>query len=1395
MKKTLSILTSAVFLVIGLILVSAPACAQTWTGYQVSTNNGETLLCLASSADGTTLVVGSGSSDESDGSTGKIFISTNSGVTWQPTLAPSNWWTAVACSADGTKILAVNLGSNSPICTSSDSGDTWIPRSSPILGGYGAASSADGTKLVVIGTYGAFPIRTGLFLSGDAGATWALANAGTTNLGWSAVASSADGTHLAATSGGTGLTNYIYVSSDSGNSWARANVFSQGWTSIASSADGSKLVAVGLEIIYTSDDYGVTWQSQSNPAQQFEWISVASSADGARLLLGGEVENDPLYSSFDSGLTWVTNDVPSLEWQAVASSADGVKLAALPFTIGDAIATVQLADIDASIVATPKRVDLQDMIQVTLTITNETTNAITNVQVSGSITVSGSGGAAFTGFSGPSVVPTLPPATNATLIYMYQATNYGMVNFKATVVGNGPLNPIYSLPGISRNVAIYPNCDLMVKTAATNDTNFRGVGEYQQSPSGDQRLSLAVGTNGGAQYIVRVQNNSRGSRTFLLNGYTNATENWNLQVVANNVNILGDLTSSDGWTTPSLAAGAYVDLQVSLAPSTNAGLLAVQSVRLAAMPDSSNNFVLDTVLLRAALVPVPVQVNPYVLDGSGLSAESIQAGLTDIDAPLVPVTDPNVLDLQRTIFGGLVADGVTPLLIRLYADPDSLTQFPAGLGFSIQPTTLGVGALNGTALNQRFQYLQNGAWQPLTPSTSIVLSQTNNVGYVQLLPIASDDLLFGGLTNELGVDFSVVDSSNAVQCGDLQFAIRKPPIALIHGYNTTGDWGADFKNILGASRPFTEDVNNNFIVTVKYGQDTTNMPPGLPGLPVYVNTVASVDDCVQMALQSFESALAPLHDEWAFTRFDVVAHSQGGVLTRMLCNVAGNDYITQPFRNASNFNRGRFHRVVTVGSPHNGTRLLRYLLDLNQEGKFAAYLSVPLVVGLLGVQSAVAQAKFDPFGPEFAEVNNPDPNAPWQPDPAAAFHLVRTVIDNGASPGTLDFTPSYLVLGLTTSLGGASVIPRGSDGVVDFDSMAANVPPAPVASNVFTLPASIDISHAGPTQVFGSTSFQTESTDVAQHVIGALDQVSYLPPSDIVFGSFLVPPLLSSSTKAAIDNYANSVTIQAIENLILQVGKLDAQTNYTYQINFPTNLPPDSDVAWVAQVYGPSGITSDGVEISEGGTNNNQVTLTVDNALVGDVVLSASYMSANNTLVVTPPILVVSLPSSGPAMTGFQLIPSSIALSVGSVISPQFLATYSDGSSSLRFVATNAIATTSSQPAVVAVSNALNWLLSTVGTAQVTVSWSGFQATSQITVFDPASTNAPPLSLVNQGNGQLTVSWPGFTTSYQLQSTADLSNTNSWQTVPTTPIMAGGESFLTFSATDTQQFYRLQWQQ
>ena len=128
------------------------------------------------------------------------------------------------------------------------------------------------------------------------------------------------------------------------------------------------------------------------------------------------------------------------------------------------------------------------------------------------------------------------------------------------------------------------------------------------------------------------------------------------------------------------------------------------------------------------------------------------------------------------------------------------------------------------------------------------------------------------------------------------------------------------------------------------------------------------------------------------------------------------------------------------------------MLDLDQRGLHLGQSIPATLVGNLMVGLNIAQKKFDPFGEEIRALNDPSPSAPWWPDPAVLFHLVRPVIDSGLSPGPGDAIPSYIALGLAQSGGGAAVIPRGSDGVADFDSMGADVPPSSAAPNVFDLP-------------------------------------------------------------------------------------------------------------------------------------------------------------------------------------------------------------------------------------------------------------------------------------------------------------------------------------------------------
>src|SRR5882757_10478695 len=164
---------------------------------------------------------------------------------WQVTSASNNQWRSLACSADGTKLIA--LATRDPLLyASTNSGLTWFVSGSPSNDWTAVASSADGIKLVA----------TAAVISNPGGG----------------------GAH-----GGP-----IYTSKDSGASWSPTSAPSNQWSCIAASADGSKLVAAAaynnsntaLGLIFVSTNSGSTWTPTAAP--ETRWYSIASSADGTK---------------------------------------------------------------------------------------------------------------------------------------------------------------------------------------------------------------------------------------------------------------------------------------------------------------------------------------------------------------------------------------------------------------------------------------------------------------------------------------------------------------------------------------------------------------------------------------------------------------------------------------------------------------------------------------------------------------------------------------------------------------------------------------------------------------------------------------------------------------------------------------------------------------------------------------------------------------------------------------------------------------------------------------------------------------------------------------------------------------------------------------------------------
>jgi hypothetical protein len=113
---------------------------------------------------------------------------------------------------------------------------------------------------------------------------------------WSAVASSADGSHLAAADNG----GFIFISTNSGVTWSASSAARTNWSALAMSADGTQLTAVvNGGVIYSSSDSGASWAAANVPAAN--WRAVATSANGAALV--AVVHGGVIYTGQSSGIT------------------------------------------------------------------------------------------------------------------------------------------------------------------------------------------------------------------------------------------------------------------------------------------------------------------------------------------------------------------------------------------------------------------------------------------------------------------------------------------------------------------------------------------------------------------------------------------------------------------------------------------------------------------------------------------------------------------------------------------------------------------------------------------------------------------------------------------------------------------------------------------------------------------------------------------------------------------------------------------------------------------------------------------------------------------------------------------------------------------------------------
>ena len=212
-----------------------------------------------------------------------VYISTNSGTSWTLNAAAGakNMDVAYTCSdADGSVYLASTWGPENKLYLSTNGGTAWseiTPAPAGTGGWYGLACSADGSRMIAA-HYGGR-----LWMSSDTGTTWTEARpAGTdANLLWLSVAMDPTGQRIMAVAYETA----VYVSGNYGVSWVVQSPFSDGVNKYAGTASDNMMYF--LMLLHRADHSHIYVGAVGlRPANDTAIISIVLDGAGSAITTG-----------------------------------------------------------------------------------------------------------------------------------------------------------------------------------------------------------------------------------------------------------------------------------------------------------------------------------------------------------------------------------------------------------------------------------------------------------------------------------------------------------------------------------------------------------------------------------------------------------------------------------------------------------------------------------------------------------------------------------------------------------------------------------------------------------------------------------------------------------------------------------------------------------------------------------------------------------------------------------------------------------------------------------------------------------------------------------------------------------------------------------------------------
>jgi len=677
--------------------------------------------------------------------------------------------------------------------------------------------------------------------------------------------------------------------------------------------------------------------------------------------------------------------------------------------------------------------------------------------------------------------------------------------------------------------------------------------------------------------------------------------------------------------------------------------------------------------------------------------------------PIVPFPDTTILSNTsnvREVSEGLLADGITPLLFKI--EGQGLTQ-PAEVAWEIAIDDGGT-VLGG--LDERVNVLQGGAWQSsVHVSNTVTLTPAEPAAFLYIDAIDISDLDFSApaspplsgadaSTPQLRCHTAIRSEDTGILLGYVPFKMQGPPIILLYPGEAT-PWGAALVERLDNKRPSS-------LIILR----------------------SSADEALTW-FRDFQ------HLDWAVTQTDCVAAGVTALGVRWLCLASPDkemeDSGFKPYLNKENHKRGWFRRIVTVGAPHFGSLLYPYVKTLQRRVATIAADIVPTrtadlrLLYRLELMSAFSDSAFELEGLPFVD---PDPNGKLRianavkHDEAARFHFVATTIN----PWRSDIMKYFGLRGGRYD----RVFPRGSDGVVDVASMV--LPSEEFKFGFLDAGHSIlegEIAHAGSVApvYLGGTNSQTDSAVVAAWIADVLDDAGGRSGQ---FGAFQhLPDRLAREIDGHLD-YVREQAIEAVGPIVVEALLIEkslqksgtgsaalAVESFEYRIDPPPGAPATGDPVWSAVVSTTGGVSSTGLTVTPDPGDPFAVTVEVDDAVVGDVILFVSYPTTNDQMTFGVPILVTRRDPSGVALAGIEVLPRETEVAPGKTVWPEFRAIYGDGSKQIRWAATDEVAVASSDAGVVDAPDLARWEALSTGCATVTVTYAGFTTQSIVTVTNP----------------------------------------------------------------------------